>query len=106
MSTADLALRRIEAILAEIEHLEAETGGKFREEGDREAFDIAARIERRMLRNGLSASQENQKKGTFKMAVSVPFAISVLPQSVDQQIARGPERASADEETAPALARR
>jgi hypothetical protein len=62
MSAADLALRRIEAILAEIEHLEAETGGKFREEGDREAFDIAARIERMMLRNRLSASEENQKR--------------------------------------------
>jgi hypothetical protein len=51
MSTADLALRRIEAILAEIVNLDAESGGQFREEGDREAFDIAARIERMMLRN-------------------------------------------------------
>jgi hypothetical protein len=51
MSTADLALRRIEAILAEIERLDAELGGQFREEGDREAFDVAARIERKMLRN-------------------------------------------------------
>jgi hypothetical protein len=51
MSTADMALSWIEAILADIERLDAESGGQFREESDREAFDTAARIERKMLRN-------------------------------------------------------
>lgn len=51
MSAVDLALSRIEAILAEIERLDAESSGKFREEYDRDAFDTAARIERMMLRN-------------------------------------------------------
>jgi hypothetical protein len=60
MSTADLALRRIEAILAEIETLDAESGGQFREEGDREAFDTAARIERMMQRNQPSESVEHK----------------------------------------------
>lgn len=47
MST-DLQLRRIEAILADIEKLDAESGGQFRQAEDREAFDVACRIERRM----------------------------------------------------------
>lgn len=62
MSIADLALRRIEAILVEIERLDAESGGQFREEGDREAFDIAARIERMMLRNQLSERAEQVRQ--------------------------------------------
>jgi hypothetical protein len=62
MSTADLPLRRIEAILAEIERLDAETGGQFREEYDREAFDIAARIERKMLRNQPSECAEQVRQ--------------------------------------------
>lgn len=45
----DLALARIETILAEIEQLDRETGGAFRQADDREAHDIAARIERKML---------------------------------------------------------
>ena len=57
---ADMALIRIEAILAELERVDAESGGKFREEGDREAFDIAARIERMMLRNQPSESAEHK----------------------------------------------
>ena len=60
MSTADMALSRIEAILAELERVDAESGGKFREEGDREAFDIAARIERMMLRNQPSERAEHK----------------------------------------------
>ena len=61
MITADLALRRIEAILAEIETLDAESGGQFREEGDRETFDIAARIERMMSRNQPSGRVEHDR---------------------------------------------
>lgn len=49
MST-DLILRRIDAILADIERLDAESGGQFRDVADREAFDIASRIERKMCR--------------------------------------------------------
>lgn len=49
MST-DLNLRRIEVILADIERLDAESGGQFRQSDDREAFDIASRIERLMRR--------------------------------------------------------
>lgn len=41
-------LDEIEAILAEIERLDAESGGQFRQAEDREAFDLAARIERKM----------------------------------------------------------
>lgn len=44
-------LARIEAIVAEIERLDAMTNGQFRDESDREAFDIVCRIERRMLQN-------------------------------------------------------
>ena len=44
----DVQLSRIEAILADIEHLDRESGGKFRQPSDREAFDIASRIERKM----------------------------------------------------------
>ncbi len=41
-------LDRIEAILAEIEKLDQETKGQFRQAEDKEAFDVAARIERKM----------------------------------------------------------
>lgn len=51
MTKADKALARIEAILSEIEALDAASGGAFRQASDREAFDTAARIERRMARN-------------------------------------------------------
>lgn len=44
----DKALSRIEQILAEIEQLDAATGGQFRQIEDREVSDIAARIERKM----------------------------------------------------------
>lgn len=47
MST-ELALSRIEVILAEIETADRASAGQFRESEDREAFDIAARIERKM----------------------------------------------------------
>ena len=49
--SADLALARIEAILGEIEQLEFESNGQFRQASDREANQIAARIERKMLAN-------------------------------------------------------
>lgn len=42
------ALSRIEAIMADIERIDRESGGQFRQAEDREAFDIAARIERKM----------------------------------------------------------
>jgi len=45
------ALDRIEAILAEIEVLDIATDGQFRQPSDREAFNLAARIERRLRRN-------------------------------------------------------
>jgi hypothetical protein len=44
------ALDSIETILAEIERLDADTGGQFRQSSDREALNIAARIERKMRR--------------------------------------------------------
>lgn len=44
----DRPLARIEAILAEIEKLHAETKGQFRQAEDREALLIANRIERKM----------------------------------------------------------
>lgn len=48
-SIARLALSRVEAILDEIERLDAATGGAFRDTYPREAFDVVARIERKML---------------------------------------------------------
>jgi hypothetical protein len=39
----------IEAILAEIERLDAETAGKYRQISDREVLDICSWIERKML---------------------------------------------------------
>jgi hypothetical protein len=47
--SAEQSLAVIEALLAEIEALDRATGGQFRQAEDREAFDIAARIERKML---------------------------------------------------------
>lgn len=52
MST-DLRLRRIEAILSEIEQLDRESGGAFRQIEDREAHDVAARIQRTMARQSV-----------------------------------------------------
>jgi hypothetical protein len=51
MSEADLALARIDAILSEIERLDRETKGQFRQASDREAYDLARRIERKMAKN-------------------------------------------------------
>lgn len=56
MSAAELALMRIENILGEIEHLDAATNGQFREATDREAFDVASRIERQMLASEKSSA--------------------------------------------------
>lgn len=47
----DLPLARIEAILSEIERLDAATQGWCRQPSDREAFNIINRIERKMRRN-------------------------------------------------------
>jgi len=47
----ELALNSIEAIVSEIEKLDASTGGRFREAEDQEAFYIASRIERKMRRH-------------------------------------------------------
>lgn len=58
MSALEIALARIEAILAEIEQLERETGGAYRQPSDREAYDITARIERRMRLHRTAALQE------------------------------------------------
>ena len=49
MSTVELALTRIEAMVDEIEILDRALGGIARHPSDREAFDIVCRIERRML---------------------------------------------------------
>lgn len=43
------SLDEIETLLAEIEQLDKATQGQFRQVEDREAFDIACRIERKML---------------------------------------------------------
>jgi hypothetical protein len=48
-------LDEIDAILSDIERLDAMTGGQFRQAEDREAFDIAARIERKMRQRVKSA---------------------------------------------------
>lgn len=47
MSEADLAMARIEAILAEIEQLERDTAGIYRQADDREAGVIVSRIIRK-----------------------------------------------------------
>ncbi len=47
-------LDQIEAILAEIERLDAETKGRFRQVEDKEAFIIAAKIERKMRQKAAS----------------------------------------------------
>ena len=44
-----LALSRIEAIVAELEQLDSDTGGHFRQPSDLEAGQIVRRIERKML---------------------------------------------------------
>ena len=47
MSKLDLALDRIEILIAEIEELDRVSCGQFRQADDREAGDILSRIERR-----------------------------------------------------------
>lgn len=54
-----LALDRIEAILAEIEALDRESGGQFRQASDKEALQIVQRIERKM-----AAAKERGKQWT------------------------------------------
>ena len=54
MST-ELALTRIEAILAEIERLDRESKGRFRQASDREAFDLVCSIERKMQQKQAAA---------------------------------------------------
>ena len=46
--TAEKALDNIEAILTEIERLDRESKGRFRQASDREAYDIVCRIERKV----------------------------------------------------------
>lgn len=41
-------LTRIEVLVAEIEVLDAATAGQFRQDEDREAYDIIGRIERKL----------------------------------------------------------
>lgn len=48
MTDAEKTLARIEQIVADIESVDRSTGGKFRQAEDREAFDIIARIQRKM----------------------------------------------------------
>lgn len=48
-------LTEIEKILAEIERLDRATNGRFRQAEDREAFDIACRIERQVQQKGNAA---------------------------------------------------
>lgn len=50
MTPAELALARIEAIVSELERLDAETGGIYRDPFDRRASDHVARILRKMAR--------------------------------------------------------
>lgn len=47
----DLILRRLDAILAEIDAIDCASAGAFRQASDREAFNVAARIERKMQQN-------------------------------------------------------
>lgn len=46
--TAELALSNIEAILSDVERLERETEGIYRQASDFEAYDVVCRIERKM----------------------------------------------------------
>ena len=57
MTDAQLAshLTQIETILDEIERLDRATNGRFRQAEDREAFDLASRIERQMRHRGDAA---------------------------------------------------
>lgn len=65
MSEAGRALDRIEAALTEIERLHKESGGKFWQASDREAFDIVCRIERQMMQNmGNGDGRKDGKIGT------------------------------------------
>jgi hypothetical protein len=61
--TASDHLSRIEAIMAEIERLDRASNGQFREPDDREAFDIAARLERKMAQ---SFKQECEREGVSR----------------------------------------
>jgi len=47
MSPLDLSLDRIEIIIGEIEELDRQTGGQYRQASDREASDIIARMMRK-----------------------------------------------------------
>ena len=49
MTPAELALARIEVIIEDIARLQSEIGAPMNQPSDREAFDIAARIDRKML---------------------------------------------------------
>ena len=44
-------LAQIEAILAEIEKLDAESGGQFRQIEDREARDVVSRVMRKLAKS-------------------------------------------------------
>lgn len=49
--SAEAAMARIEAIVAEIERLNAASKGAFRQASDKESLDIVSRIERKMQQN-------------------------------------------------------
>lgn len=51
-----MVFSRIEAILADIERLDRESGGNFRQTSDMETAQIVARIERKMLANNISSA--------------------------------------------------
>jgi hypothetical protein len=50
MKDTEAALARIEAILHDIEKLDAQTNGQFRDEYDQEASDIVVRILKKLRR--------------------------------------------------------
>ena len=54
----EITLGRIEAIVSEIEELDAATACQFRQAEDQEAFYIASRIERKMRRQKHTKSAE------------------------------------------------
>jgi hypothetical protein len=56
MSKASEALDRIEAILADIERIDRETGGQYRQDSDKRALLTATRIERKMRDNKILKS--------------------------------------------------
>ena len=59
------SLDRIEAILAEIEALDAASNGKLRQSSDRECFDVACRIERQMQQAlGETGDDDNAQSAT------------------------------------------